>query len=254
MDEAKPVTKPESIREWYQRTTKRARRALFWSTLVSFAVMGLMWTCASTNTLTRLQTFNGALTVPLIGGLWIFAFIFMFLVPSREASFRAQETLEDGVRTLHKFAEEEVLPVIQIWERIGQRIEKEYPELKKRLEDSVADLKQTAQRVEKALEENGELVKDARPVLAALKRIEDRFEADLLDDMKDMVEAVKRMSGVPPTAPAPKAEVPASSVPSVAVQAGAPVAPSASEPNLSAVLNRLQKRKNKEAATQPQES
>ncbi len=241
--------KPESIRDWYERTTRKARRALVWATAMSFSVMGGMWLLADLTTLQKLQTFNGALTVPLIGGLWIFSFIFMFLVPSREASFRAQEVLEDGVSTLHKLVEQQVLPVVKVWERVGLRIEKEYPELRQRLEESVADLKKTAEKVEKALEDNAEFVTDAKPVLAALKRIEERIEADLLDDVKDMVEAVKRMGGVPQTPAKTPVSTPADSK---APQVPLPEMSEKTEPNLSATLSRLKNRKNKEAASQPQ--
>lgn len=97
-DDAKTPTgqaqAPESIREWWRSKTKNARRALLGATVLSTVVMALMWVLATTETIMRIQTFNGALTIPLWGGLWIFGFIFLFLVPTREATFRSTESFE----------------------------------------------------------------------------------------------------------------------------------------------------------------
>lgn len=250
MDEPKDVKKPESIRDWYERTTKNSRIGFIAMSIVAFSIMATMWCVASLSTLQKLQTFNGALTVPLIGGLWIFAFIFMFLVPSREASFRAQEALEDGIATMKSMVTEKVVPAIKIWERIGLQVEKEYPEVKKRIEEVIADLKKVSEKIEKACEDNAAFVKDVKPVLEALKRIEERIEDDLLDDLKLMSEAVMRMSG-PPMA-APKSKSPAATVPE-----GKPTSvpslveiPPDREPDLSVALSSIRKRKDKEAASQ----
>lgn len=251
MDEKK-VNKPESIRGWYQRTTKNSRVGFVAMTVVAFSVMAAMWIFASMPTLSKLQTFNGALTVPLIGGLWIFAFIFMFLIPSREASFRAQEALEDGIGTMKKMIEENVIPAAKALERILLLVEKEYPEIKRRAEVMATDLKATTERVEKALEENKAFVGEVRPVLAALKRIEERFEEDILDDLKLAAEAVKRMGGMPPAAAAAPKAAPAGSVPAPVVPGL--VLPPEKEPSLNIALSSIQDRKKKKeaAATQPQ--
>src|SRR5438445_3455080 len=81
--EAPPMPRKENIREWYRRTTGWAGRVIVFVTVCSVITMGIMWANASLPALQRIQTFNGALTIPLIGGVWIFGFIFMFLVPSR---------------------------------------------------------------------------------------------------------------------------------------------------------------------------
>lgn len=247
--------KPESIRQWYERTTRKARKAFVWATVFSLAVMVAMWVVAPMTTLGKLQTFNGALTVPLIGGLWIFAFIFMFLIPSREASFRAQETVEGAVAIMKKAVDENLIPVLKIWERVGLQVEKEYPELKKRVEESLAELKETSKKVEKALEGNASFVEEARPVLQALKRIEERFDEDVLDDLKLAAQAVQRMGGMPAFKPAPAAPAaPAAAAPSsVPPTPGLPEIPSEKEPNLGIALASIGKRKEKKAASsQPQ--
>lgn len=247
MDDQKVVTKPESIRTWYDRTTKKARRALVGATAISLLAMTAMWMLADLTTLQKIQTYNGALTVPLIGGLWIFSFIFMFLVPSREASFRAQESLEDGIAFITKAIEEHVKPAAAVWHRVGLQVEKEYPEIRKRVEEAIIDLKRTSARVEKALEDNSSLVVEARPVLQALKRIEDRVEGGLLDDLEDMTQAVKRMSGIPAPSKQPANPAPAVEGGTVPMP---PAIPDAPEPDLGAVLTRLQSRKKKDLAPQ----
>lgn len=244
MDEPKVAEKPESIRDWYERTTKNSRIGFVVMTIVAFSIMAAMWIFASMPTLSRIQTFNGALTVPLIGGLWIFAFIFMFLVPSREASFRAQEAIEGLIA--------KAMPAIKVWERLGLQVEKEYPEVRKKVEESLVELRKTAVRVEKALEDNAAFVTEAKPVLEALKRIEDRIEADLLDDMKDMVEAVKRMSGVPPAAPKAPAPAAADSEGKAMFAPSLAEIPADREPKLGVALSSIRKKsKEKEAAEQP---
>lgn len=251
----KQVEKPESIRGWYRRTTKNSRTWFVMMTVVALSVMMGMWVMAPMATLGRLQTFNGALTVPLIGGLWIFAFIFMFLVPSREASFRAQEALEDGITTMKRMIEESVIPAAKALERILLKVEKEYPEMRKRVEESLVELRETSKKVEKALENNAEFVGEARPVLQALKRIEERIEEDLLDDLKLAAEAVRRMGGMPAAAPKPVSAAPAAAPVPDAPDDKPATAPDLSkippekEPKLNVALASIANRKKKEAAS-----
>lgn len=241
------MEKAESIRDWYGRTTRKARKAFVWATVVSLSVMMGMWVMAPMASLSKLQTFNGALTVPLIGGLWIFAFIFMFLIPSREASFRAQEALEDGIGTLKKMTEEHVVPAAKTLERVLLQIEKEYPEMRKRVEEALVELKYTSKQVEKALEDNKTFVLEARPVLQALKRIEERIETDLLEEVKLAAEVVQRMGGMPgaPPKPASSGGGPAAIAPGFTI-------PLEKEPDLSLALSSIKDRKKKKEAAEAQ--
>lgn len=243
------MEKLEPIRAWYQRTTKRSRTGFVVMTVVAVSIMAAMWIFAGLPTLSKLQTFNGALTVPLIGGLWIFAFIFMFLIPSREASFRAQEALEDGIGTMKKMIEENVVPAAKAFERVLLQIEKEYPEMRKRVEESLVELKETSKKVEKALENNAAFVEETRPVLQALKRLEERIEEDLLDDLKLAAEAVRRMGGMPAASPKPAA---AADGQVGAVPTGLPEIPPEKEPKLNVALASIASRKKKEAAPRSQ--
>jgi hypothetical protein len=241
------IQKSESIREWHRRTTRKSRVGLAVATVISLALMTVLWFTCDLETLKFAQTFNGALTMVLLGGLWVFAFIFMFLVPSREASFRAQEALEDGIGTLKKMVENDVVPAAKAIERLALLIEKDYPEVRKRVEESLVELKETSKKVEKALEDNATFVQETRPVLQALKRIEERIEEDLLDDMKLMAEAVKRMGGMPavPVKPAGGTPAPAVPMPGLAL-------PSDKEPTLSVALASIQKKKKEREAASSQ--
>ena len=178
---APPPPKPESIREWYKRSTGWASKVIFFITMCSFITMGIMQAFASLPTLQRLQTFNGALTIPLIGGVWIFGFIFMFLVPSREASFRGQESLEEMGDTVKKG--------VEIWTRIGLRLEQELPSMLAKVNETHEQLASVARKLEAAVDKNGQFVEEARPAVEALKRIEARFESEIKTGLFEEIRA-----------------------------------------------------------------
>ncbi len=201
--------KPESIREWYQRTTKKARYALFWATVVTVPLIVCLSTLAPLGFLTRAQTANGALTIPLVGAIWIFAFIFMFLVPSREASFRGQETLENGVDVVKKAIEEKLSPAAEVWMRVGKRVELEFSSVLETAKASFAKANETmdalqsaAKKIEVAVEKNEKVVEDIKPAIEALKRIEGKLEfelkAGLLEDLRTAAHSVQSLGGLPP--------------------------------------------------------
>lgn len=230
---------PEGIRAWYERTTSKSRTAFMVATAISFCIMALMWVFSSTVTLAKLQTFNGALTVPLIGGLWIFAFIFMFLLPSREASFRGQEALESVGGKIEK-ALEKALPAIATIERVALQIEKDYPAMLARAHAMMDEFGRVAKKIEEASLDHATLVKDVRPVVESLKKIEARFDDELLDELRSGLDSLQRLSGTPsrvtPRAKAPEATpVAASPVAAARVQT--------SEPDLSVALSRIGKKK-----------
>jgi hypothetical protein len=199
--------KPEGIRAWYDRTTKKARKAVFWSTIVSVAVMAVMWAMASFQTLARLQTFNGALTIPLIGGIWIFSFIFMFLVPSREASFRGQEAVEEAVDLVRAGFQEQIGPMVQVWRRIGERVEIEIPRMIEESRSTLEETRSAAKCLEEAAKKNEGFSEQARPAIEALKGVSERMENEIrtgiLDEIRSAAQAVKDLSGVPKDATQP---------------------------------------------------
>lgn len=223
--------RPETIRQWYRRSTRRAWRIFLIASAISSLIMLGMWTMAKFETLHRLQLFNGALTIPLWGGLWIFAFVFLFLAPSREVGFRGQETL-DSLR-------ESMVPVIDIWKRIGLQVEGELPGLLKSVKETVIELKEASKKIETAVTENGALVKDARPVIESLQRIEKKVEEHMLVDLENALEAVQRMAPLPANAPVGMGK----KEPSATAGAKEDPEKASSEPNLSIALSSIRKKK-----------
>jgi len=190
---APAAPKKESIREWYARSTGWAGKVIVFVTLCSFVTMGIMWAVASLPALQRIQTFNGALTIPLIGGVWIFGFIFMFLVPSREASFRGQESMEAMGETVEKIAEK-VSVAVEIWSRIGSRIESEFPAMLQKANATLDEVAAAAKRIDKA----GEDMTDLKPAIEALRRLETRLETEiqsgLIEDIRTAAKGVKNFT------------------------------------------------------------
>ncbi len=189
------IEKPEGVRAWYNRTTKKSRRFFLIASCVSGCVMAAMWGFGSMQTLARIQSFNGALTIPLVGGLWIFMFIFMFLVPSREASFRGQEALEKGIDLL--------TGAVDVWKKVGLEVQRDLPIMMQKVDKALDELKLTAKSIEEAAKKNESFIEGAKPALESLKRIEDRLEHEMkngvLEDVRMAIDVVKMMS-LPPTA------------------------------------------------------
>lgn len=246
--------KSETIRQWFQRTTRRSRKAILYATIVIGIVMGISWHNMSVNTMSRIQTFNGALSVPLLAGLWTAALLILFLRPTREAAFRSQETLDSGIGALDKkidaglvamdkkmesankmladaFANK-IIPAADCWNRVGQRIEKILVDgLVEEVKGAIKDIKETASRLEKtAAEGNGEIKKfvaDTGPAIDALKRIQVRLDNELgdgfVDDLKSAMQSVRELGGMP-SAPKEKKSAPIPPVVAKRPAAAAPVA------------------------------
>jgi hypothetical protein len=117
--------KDPGIRGWYETRTRASRRFLYGSMALGALGAALFWMLAPFSLSQHLQTFNGAVLIPLAGGIWIAAFILVWLVPMRELSFRGQESLERSEERIRAFLEDEAGPAIETWRRIGERIEKE---------------------------------------------------------------------------------------------------------------------------------
>lgn len=204
--------KEEPIREWYRRTTRRSRKAILYATILSIGVMAYSWMTMKLPTLQILQTFNGALSVPLLGGIWIMAFIVMFLAPSREVGFRSQETLEKTAKMLSDAMNDKVIPAMECWNRVGQSIEKIVAGgLFEDVKATIRQIQETALRLERqATEGNGEIkkfVSDTRPAIEALKQLQARinteFGSEFAGDLKSAIQSVRELGGMPrrPSAP-----------------------------------------------------
>lgn len=114
----------ESIRQWYERTTLKSKRILLWVGMASM-ILGVLSYCYSPYGFhVHLQTFNGAFTIPVAAGLWLVAFVVIWLVPMREVSFRGQDAFEDMQDKVNDLVGE-VRSMIEQWRRIGDRVEKQ---------------------------------------------------------------------------------------------------------------------------------
>lgn len=185
--------KKERIRDWYRRTTGRSIRILFWITGVALIGMVAAHFLMPYEMLHKTQIFNGALTLPILGGIWIFFFIYGFLMPSREASFRAQETLEDGVTIIDRLIKERLEPAAQVWQRIGEKLEKAMNEgLLTEVKSVIEELKQAAKKVEEGNGEIKALSADVKPMVQKLREVQERLEEkNFLTDLHEGVKALR---------------------------------------------------------------
>jgi len=120
-----PEHRPDGVRSWYDRTTKRARRALAFSSVVTLVGAILLYLLAPHSLHLNLQVFNGAYVIPVAGGIWIAAFMFIWLIPMRELSFRSQESLERTEARVEDAIENRIIPAVETWKRVGDPAESE---------------------------------------------------------------------------------------------------------------------------------
>ena len=200
----------EGIREWYDRTTRFWRKGLIWATIVALIGAVIFYVLGSMGVFTRIQTFNGALTIPVGAALWMAAFVFIFLVPSREASFRSQEWIESMVSLVEKAIREQIAPAAKVWIRLGERMESEIPGFIKDIREGIQVIKDSAARLEKAVTANEKTVEDAKPVIEALRRIGERFEKEiksgLIDEVRQASRAVREFAAPPPAKALPSVD------------------------------------------------
>lgn len=192
---AAPEAQPdEGIRSWYKRNTKRSIRALIGASIILIVAAIVLWILAELPFLARMQTFNGALVIPGFGGLWIASFMFIWLIPMREVSFRGQESMERMEAKLQTTMDEKFIPAIEAWRRIGERMEKEtIPKFEKflvRAETALAQVQKSTQNLEEK----------AEPAIRDLRHLETHvdayIQAGLLNDIRDAAESLKNFMGV----------------------------------------------------------
>jgi hypothetical protein len=151
--------------------------------------------------LLKLQTASGGLVIPLIGGVWLFALIFMFLSPTREATFRSQESLDDFNVLLLEAVNKKINPAIESWKRIGEQIEQEMKNgLLDNVKKAVEEIRGAARKIEDG---NGDLKKfteDAKPVVKALRELHEQIEKkNMLHEIVEGAKAIRMMgSPLPP--------------------------------------------------------
>lgn len=202
--------RPEGIRAWYSRTTSKARKALLWFTVIGvIGAIGVFWV-APVSVMERIQQFNGAMTIPLFGLIWIVGFIYMFLIPQREAGFRSQEWVETMVTTFQDSMVRQISPAVKIWTEIGTDVKAEIPvvlgdvrAVMKKVSETMDDLRMAAKRLTEAVEKNEKILQDAKPAIEALRRIETKVEleikAGLFENLQTALEAVRELGGMPPS-------------------------------------------------------
>jgi hypothetical protein len=215
--------KPETIRNWYDRTTRKTRKVIVWaSVFAAISAVFFYFTVPPAYTL-RLQVFNGAWVIPIAALIWIVAFVWIFLIPSREVGFRSQESLERTMEMVSRAVDESIKPALKVWQQLGERLEAELDGgMITEFQDAIRALKETAERVQASTASStGDLrttsieikkfSEDIRPAIAALKRIEGHLEGEIKDGFFDQarmaMESIRHLGGGP--APSRKAQVPA---------------------------------------------
>lgn len=220
--------KQESIREWYERTTKAARKAIYIASSASLVAMPVAWMLTPLVTLQRMQTFSGGVLIPIMGGIWIFAFIFMFLVPSREASFRGQEYLEKMVDLMHDTVSKKVDPAVAIWKNLGERIQAELNKgLLDDLKGAVKDLREAAQKVHEGNGEVKKFAEDVKPVVKALQELQDKMKRENI--LGELLESARAVRSLGQSFPSPKSN-------------GAGSQPDIDEPKVGKALSMIRKK------------
>lgn len=176
-----------AIREWWTRKTKKVSRYILVSSIVSMIASILFFEFASPALIARIQIFNGAMTLPVGGAIWIAAFIFQFLIPSREVAFRSQETLErtelrvkQSLDMFEKFMQEEAVPSIQLLRKTVEAFETKYA---KNIESTIyvcqnaaKNAVETAQRTEVMAQD---IHREVLPVLASAARVIEKIDGGL---------------------------------------------------------------------------
>ncbi len=176
--------RPEPLRAWYKRRTRTAIRALIFASLITIVAAVLLWVLAELPFLARMQTFNGAIIIPAFGGIWIASFMFIWLIPMRELSFRGQESL-DRTEDRMKEAVETFAPVAKVWERIGKRVEEEIlPKIEKTLDDAHTAIAEARARV--------------GPAAESIRRVENNLEGKiglLATEVEGATRSIKKFFG-----------------------------------------------------------
>ncbi len=173
---------PEGIRAWYNRNTRKAIRGLIWATVILLLSIVMVWIFVPLAKLQHAQTFNGALTIPGFGGLWIASFMFIWLIPMREVSFRGQESMERMEEKVIDAVEDKIVPAIETWQRIGTKVERELIPRFERFLDTA----------EKAVEQ----------LSSSAKAVESFQSSDTLQEIRDAAQAMKQFAtpqGAPPS-------------------------------------------------------
>lgn len=212
----------EPIRAWFERKTKRIRKAILWFSVVSVIGAIVAFFFMPPRAIETLQVFNGAFVIPVGCAIWMLSFIFLFLLPSREAGFRSQEGIDEAREILSRAVDEKVgpamdaihqvagkvdnyikaglvedfqksvhqriVPAADCVNRVFQRVEASIVNSKilDEIRDAASAMAALCRKYEKGgLPDAAELSKfvaEARPVVAMLGTVQKRFEKDFGED------------------------------------------------------------------------
>lgn len=168
----------ESIREWYRKTTARSMRWLIASVVISSIGAALFFALVPSEVHSKIQIFNGAITIPVAGLIWIVTFIVMWLVPMRETAFRSQESME---RMETRFEErlQKVDKILERFDRMTEQVDAGNHPFLNKIESHVAAIRS---RIDKQTEP---LPAPRRPRQPAVKD-SDALPGDVVIDIQEM--------------------------------------------------------------------
>lgn len=206
-------SKPETIRTWYDRTTRKTRKIIGWTSILGAASAVFFFFYVPPAYTLRLQVFNGAWVIPVAALIWIVAFVWIFLIPSREVGFRSQEALDRTTEMLNDAVVTSIKPALEVWQRLGRRLEAELEAgLLMEFREAIKTLRETAQKVQASTESStGDLkatsselrafTSDIKPAIDALKRIQANLEHEIKDGFFDearmAMESIRHLGGGP---------------------------------------------------------
>lgn len=176
----------EPIRAWFERKTKKVRKAILWAGLFSVIGSPIAFIFMPDRHIATLQVFNGAITIPVFAGLWMVSFVFLFLLPTREASFRSQEGIDESKDMLRKAIDEKVGPAMTSLDNVCARV------------NSYLDTG-VVEKFEKAVEESRKAIHERIvPAADCLNRVGQRIEASIVNSklLEEVREAASAMGAL----------------------------------------------------------
>ena len=140
------MKKPEKIRDWYSKKTHWAIWSLLWSFIVVTVFSVVFFVLAPEWLILKLQLFNGAVSIPLYGALYMAAFILIWMVPIREVSFRSceagermEERIDGGLEKMEAAAEKIDRMAKKFEEHSFDKTEKAIDKISEALESGLLD-------------------------------------------------------------------------------------------------------------------
>lgn len=205
----------ESIRSWWTKKTKKVGRMILVSSIISMIGALMFFRYAPAEIVSRIQAFNGAMTIPVAGAIWLAAFVFQFLIPSREVAFRSQETLErtekrlaESLGALNSFMKDQAVPAVEACRHMAHLFETQYfKDIQSTIYVCQYAAKNAVETAKKTETMAVEIHRDALPAIASAARIlatlEKALDGGILDRLNQAVETASTLGPVKGGATAP---------------------------------------------------